>query len=242
MAGLSKGARPGQRGFTLLEVMLAAVLFAIAGTGIYASYAAVLDVAAEAREGSRLAQTGRLVLERMADDLRCAHQPADAGSGDAFIFRIGGEAAEEEPDQSRDPDLERARYTGITLMELVSAESLVFGAGFPEDRLTRVQYVLRRADDAPESSGVLVRRWRAVFSTAPEGEWTEVRMSAAVRELEIAALDAQGNAAQVWRMDDPERPDSTWPRRVRLRLVLARDGIERESAMQVDMLAALREP
>ncbi|MEG6552622.1 prepilin-type N-terminal cleavage/methylation domain-containing protein, partial [Desulfocurvibacter africanus] len=56
-----------QAGFTLLEVMIAAFVMAIAFTGLYGVYAGVMDVAEQVRGQGELLQTGRLVLRQIGD-------------------------------------------------------------------------------------------------------------------------------------------------------------------------------
>lgn len=258
MAALrADGRNRPQAGFTLLEVMIAAFVFAIAFTGIYGVYAGVMDVAEQVRDEGEALQSGRLVLRQIGDDLFGLVPPSrrdqgqDQGQGQAQdqnepALMAGGERREEPPDASRDPDLARSFRQGRIVLELTTCSSLDFEDAARGDRLVRVRYVLRSREDAgvfdDEGPWILVRQERLDPAIRPDGsgpgltgaeevppEWSEVELCDRVMELSLTFRARSGREAETWGTDGLGGPVASdgLPAGVRLRLVVADERRDR---------------
>lgn len=82
-----------RRGFTLLEMLLATVLIAGVVAVVYQMYIGSLEASGEGQKAMALCQTARVVLDRMADDLRAAVFT----NGDFGFGLVGTDGGEENP-------------------------------------------------------------------------------------------------------------------------------------------------
>lgn len=245
MAAVRRGNR--QAGFTLLEVMIAAFVFAIAFTGIFGVYSGVMDVAERVRDEGELLQTGRLVLRQIGDDLAGFHPPiqdqtgqtgSDAGQSLPALVAGGDRAEEDQIDVSRAPDLARSFHPGKIVLELTTSASLDFESERTGDGLVRVQYVLRPRENAGvfEDKGpyTLVRKERLdpdIHSEGdPAGAWTEVELCDRVTELTLTFRARAGQAVESWGITGLGQPvdSGALPASARVRLVLVDDVRGRE--------------
>ena len=75
------------RGYTLVEVMLAAAIVALIMVIIYGAFAGSLKSMKISREGGDVYRKSRLILNRMAQELSCAHLPFEQEiSGIQYAF------------------------------------------------------------------------------------------------------------------------------------------------------------
>jgi len=81
--------RGNNKGFTLVEVLVAAAILALIISIIYAAFAGSIKTMEISTEGGEVYRKARVVLYRMAQEISCAYLPAekdDAGTGShAFI-------------------------------------------------------------------------------------------------------------------------------------------------------------
>ncbi|WP_027367020.1 PulJ/GspJ family protein [Desulfocurvibacter africanus] len=237
-----------QAGFTLLEVMIAAFVMAIAFTGLYGVYAGVMDVAEQVRGQGELLQTGRLVLRQIGDDLAGLHPPAEetqsqsqatqADQSQVVPLLAGGDREEELPDVSRNPDLARSFRRGRIVLELTTCSSLDFEDAARGDKLVRVQYVLRPLEDTgmfdKGKPMRLVRKERLDPDIYPEDSvgdgWTEVELCDRVKELTIGFRARGGQKLDSWGTGGLGQPVTAkaLPASAGVRLVLADEEGRRE--------------
>lgn len=86
---------PKNRGFTLVEVMIAAAILALIMAIIYGAFAGSLKTMEISREGGEVYRKARLILNRMAQEVSCAHLPFEqAISGIQYAF-IGEDREED---------------------------------------------------------------------------------------------------------------------------------------------------
>lgn len=222
-----------QAGFTLLELMVAAALTAIVMTGLYASYAALLDVS-QAADRAGLAQAGRIVMERLRDDLACIYFPLGQKAGDdSFAFVLGTGEPEETEDTG--PSLGKGARSTEVLLDLVVADGLDYGGGFPEDGLWRVQYVLRTFDWGGKRH-TLVRKDKPLATLDQDGTpWRELVLSESVIEWEMGCTDNLGTEKTEWDSSGSESAEALrLPRSVTLNFTLGL-GIPKKFASIVEM-------
>jgi len=83
------------RGFTLVEVMIAAAILALIVSMLYVSFAWSIKTMEISMEGGEIFRKARVVLNRMAQEISCAYLPAEeAHTGAQYAF-IGADKAEE---------------------------------------------------------------------------------------------------------------------------------------------------
>jgi len=89
----------GQSGFTLLEILIAIVIFATLLTTIYASYTGTFRVIDDTESQAEIYQMARIAMERMLEDLESVYiqkgsqQPGSEGS-EENLFQFLGEERE----------------------------------------------------------------------------------------------------------------------------------------------------
>jgi prepilin-type N-terminal cleavage/methylation domain-containing protein len=69
---------PARYGFTLVEIMVATVIFMLFITAVYGTYTAAHSAMTRAEEQEELYQTGRVVLAQLNSELTCTYQAGTA--------------------------------------------------------------------------------------------------------------------------------------------------------------------
>ncbi len=138
-------------GFTLIELMVALAILAIMLTAIYAAFSSAITAMRESRQQDDTLQVGRLVMERIANDLAMAFYRTDAqrrkNPTHAFIGR----------DDERD-DYARDR------LDFTAAGRPLAHDDTPGSDVAELSYYIddtytgRTVDDPYGSGGLLVRR------------------------------------------------------------------------------------
>ena len=208
--GYGKGLDPlrifqGEKGFTLVELLLALFLFALIAGVVFAAFAAVANGVEKGRQSIELYRVGRVALLRMAQEVGAALPPPagtlPAGSDPGFQGKknADGETAHDRIDFLTIP---YRRYT-----DKVPSYELCHVAYYVADNLQGKTALFREEDCSGEEDE---RRERAERATRLE--LTDLAVG-----LEITYYDAEKDYEE-W---PPTRDDqSLLPCRVRLALTL----------------------
>ena len=88
--------RNTSRGFTLVEVLVAAAILALIISIIYGAFAGSIKTMEISTEGGEVYRKARVVLYRMAQEISCAYLPAEQDGVDAGTSAFIGEDRERE--------------------------------------------------------------------------------------------------------------------------------------------------
>ncbi len=216
-------AAAGKEGFTLLEVLIAIAIFAIAVSVVYALYAAILSTVQNA--GDRISQNERvqIAFERMSRDLTGLYHGKEG-------YLLGRDAA----NASDEP-----------ILELVSTAHLSFDPTAPPTALTIIRYyMLERGGDGRFS---LLRSDSPLMPGAqddqPGPEAKRFVLCEGLREIKLRYYDREDRDAAEWEriaengeeIDDADR----FPARVSIELVFPagpEDGDKTETYAAAVML------
>lgn len=220
------------RGFTLLELIVALAVMSVALVGLYQVFSTTLAVSADVDEITQVEQTGRLALAQIVDDLASA-APVEEGSGETTPG-MGG------PPSFAIGDFEM----GEAVLALTTASSLDFDADFPNHGLYDVRYVLEPMEGPEGEETGLYRLMRLELPYAGlthQFEEAELELADMVVGLEIAELDAQGQAIdpELAGLDEAE-PEAAGGLPERCRIVLTirnpESGRERTLSRSVSLI------
>jgi general secretion pathway protein J len=143
----------GHSGFTLLEILIAIVIFATLLTTIYASYTGTFRVINDTELQAEIYRTARITMERMIEDLesvyiqkgsRHAHSEGDRGSSFQFF-------GEEREIMGRRADT----------LRFISSAHIDFSGKDPGCGATRIGYYIKESED--RESFVLYRSDNPLF-------------------------------------------------------------------------------
>jgi type II secretion system protein J len=197
--------RRGRGGFTLLEVLVAVALSAVAMMAVFSMFDTVTGLAADVarKEG---AHYDSLAFEAVFfDDLRSLYLDKTDQA-----FRFGGNNAGLLDEAGR-------------VMAFATTASLAAGKENPPFSVQRVEYVVREREDG---SRVLVRRERPYCGLMGDWEWADAAVLAGFEDLDVEYFDAtDGSFADRWQGTNP-------PRAVRVEVTWAG---ERKDVFEVDM-------
>jgi type II secretion system protein J len=195
-------------GFTLLEVVIAITILALAFTGLYSTFSSTLDTTEAVETERDVEQAARLGLMRIADDLASIYyQEVEGDYEDSPYSLKGGET--EASDQ------------GGTVLELSTSSSLDFNMIFPSLQINRVSYALEKQSDS-ESHFQLIRRELPFTDLGGEGQERTIEVVEDVEELTLSFLDGEGQMQSQWDSEASEG-ETRLPRLVQIRLKLAGD-------------------
>lgn len=188
-----------ERGFTLLEVLIAVVVLAIVLTVIYRSYWLCSKNVAQAQEQSDFYQSARLALRRLSDDVMCAYAPLgekDEGGGDK-----ASPPPQDSSDESSDSEgggATSTKFKGFDggegeeardTLELVTMANLSRGAAAQYEPCDLRYSVEERGADA----AALVRT-----TTTESGESESVDLAPNVKGFDLKFWDADGEEHDSW--------------------------------------------
>ncbi|MFO7839689.1 MAG: prepilin-type N-terminal cleavage/methylation domain-containing protein [Desulfosalsimonadaceae bacterium] len=209
-----------EKGFTLLEILVAIFIFAVVMTTIYASFNAVVSKNEAVRQGRGLYDMGRNCLERMAEDFSAIYveqpplyEPPDYNDpDDPYRF-----VAEEEIEASE--TFSRVRF---------AADAHLPMGGETEDGLAEIVYYVEKSGQ--EQSGFVLRRSDTVFAYDAEEFRDEQAADPVVcknvQKFSLIFLDKDGEETSDWDSGENMGKYAT-PRAVKIELELAEGAAAR---------------
>ena len=215
--GFMTGVTVEQKGFTLLEILVAIFIFAIVMTTIYASFTAVVSKNEAVEQGRGLYEMGRNCLERMTEDF-------------AAIY-VERPPQYEPPDYDDRPD----PYRFVAEEEVVASETFsrvrfAADAHLPmgeekEDGLAEIVYYVEQSGQS--EPGFVLRRSDRVFAYDAE-EFRQAKASDPVvcrnvQEFSLVFLDGDGEETSGWD-SEADRGQYATPRTVKIALTLAKEN------------------
>lgn len=209
--------RQPQRGFTLIEVLLAVSLLLGVATAVYTSMATSFETKKMVSQLNDRHHEARQVIGRMAKELRQAFLRAELNQalreeGPTMVTRFLGQDDE---------------------LYFQTTAHLRLQAGSRESDQCEVQYFLRRANrDTPFKDGqTLYRRESKRLDDDPEKGGSVWPVLDGVKELKFEYWDdAKEIGDDAWQADWDSNDNNTLPARIRITLVLAS---ERENGKDV---------
>lgn len=186
--------RPGRAGFTLLEVLVAVALSAVAMMAVFTMFDTVTGLAVDVARNES-AHYDNLAFEAVLfDDLRSLYLDEKDRA-----FRFDGNNAGLLDEESR-------------VMSFATTASLASEREAPPLSVQRVEYVLREREDGVRE---LVRRERPYCGLLGDWEWADAAVLEGFEDLDVGYLDAtDGSFADQWRGTAPPqtlRVEVTWP-------------------------------
>jgi general secretion pathway protein J len=126
-------------GFTLLEILIAIVIFATLLTTIYASYTGTFKVINDTESQAEIYRTARIAMERMIEDLESAYvqkgsRQASSEGGKENLFQFLGEERE---------IMGRRADT----LRFISSAHIDFSGKDPGCGATRISYYVKESED-----------------------------------------------------------------------------------------------
>lgn len=211
-------------GFTLIEILVALSISAIAILAVFGIFSQVSAVAEDIAIQTKLGQAGRTLILRLRTDLHALYRPSGkkAGFGDQALF-----SGEQPPE-----DLLEAH----TLLDFVSCSSLSFAPHFPKHSINRISYSLEPGGEENELYQLI--RQEIAHATVP-GDARRVQrltMSRSVAAFELEFFQDQALPPQSsWNRDAFRPEDQIWPDVLAIRLTLS-DG---EAAKDFETLVSV---
>ncbi|MBI3328569.1 MAG: prepilin-type N-terminal cleavage/methylation domain-containing protein [Nitrospinae bacterium] len=201
-----------ERGFTLLEVLVALAIFAMILAILFGTYAASVERAEHSRERAQVYHEARVLLELMANDLRATYmtEPIEQSQQTlqqpkARSYTFIGEDFEED----------RLPFDKLTLYALLPS----LRPDTPEVEVCRIAYSLE--PKAPPAQGKILFR-RVNCSLDPEATEEEhvFPLTDVVRGLGFTYYDEQGHERSAWDSRDGQA-GKRLPTQVKIMLMLA---------------------
>lgn len=152
-----------ERGFTLMEIILATVLFSLLMASYYEVFTGVLELEEYARESRSFANVGPAVLDLIEDDIHSLYIHPRAN--DAFPFRGNDDAMSSQPSDSFDFVSTRASI----------GEEQIFGDSWTKSPVNEIGYRVARSSTNRDSRRLFRRESYYVDGTPLDGgEYYEV--------------------------------------------------------------------
>jgi hypothetical protein len=214
-----------------VEVVVAVAIMAIVFTGLWGTYAGVMNAAGNVEDAVAVEQEGRAILTQLADDLGSLHFPLENSGAPDYPYHLSA------------PEFEEPWPPGEPILELATCARLDFSTAFPGRGVVKARYLLlpSRAEAAGLAGHVedpmrLYRRQLDNPGLARE-PWNAVELSDRVRELRLTWIDHGGEEHLSWssRERATQGGEEVLPSRARLVLVLERQGVRREFSLLVDL-------
>lgn len=152
----------GKRGFTLIEMLVAFSVFTVVMTGVYLSFSIGLSVWKREQGQVETYQNGRIVLKRIAKELRCIIAPEHAN-----VFFV---------EELADEEHKNAKFIGQN--ERITFFSL------RDDSLVEITYCLHKEQEGNELS-ILERSERKPL----EEEKKLIQIASNIQELDFEYFD-----------------------------------------------------
>ena len=196
------------RGFTLLEILIAIFIFAIIATTLFASYSAILSGNKTTDQGTAVYEMAKNCLKRMIVDLESIHlslppgySPPDLG-GPSELYRIVG-------------DIFDIQGTAFPRLRFTSLAHVSFGEKTQKGIAEIVYYV--QADD---DHYVLKRADNLYPYQEFEEKDRDPILCKNLKSLEFKYYDQEGTAHDLWDSDDEDFGYST-PKAIGIKIELA---------------------
>lgn len=188
------GRRPSRAGFTLLEVLVAVALSAVAMMAVFSMFGTVTGVAADVARKEAGHYDGLAFEAILFDDLRSLY----FDKGDTEFRFLGNNAGLQDE--------------GRRVLAFATSASLASGQERPPLSVQRVEYVLREGADGERE---LVRRERPYSGLMGDWEWLDAAVLAGFEDLDVGYLDpADGRFVDQWQGAVPPpalRVEVLWP-------------------------------
>jgi general secretion pathway protein J len=187
-----------QRGFTLLELLVAMAIFAIIGLAATGGLNAVIDQSAAAKRSLTELNELQRAMRFLTTDLYELHPRAvrdELGRGDEAALIANGQ------------DVYLIRF---------SREGWRNPAGLPRSTIQRVQYRLEEE--------TLIREYWPVLDRTLAAEPIALELLEGVTELEFEYLDYTDQWQTQWPPVKPGGDTELWPRAIRINLTLRNTG------------------
>jgi len=192
------------RGFTLLEILIAIAILALVVSSLYGAYSGTLDTTEMVESVRDVDQVARLALMQMVDDFKCLYYQKAGEEDKESPYSFGGVA--------------EAEGEGGAIVAFATTSRLDFGMTFPSQRINRVSYVLEKQPDN-EKLYRLVRKEVPFADLSGEGQEILVEIADGVESLSLTYFSENGQQLSQW----DSKAEGLLPRLVRIRLRMAGD-------------------
>jgi type II secretion system protein J len=203
----ASGARrfaPRNRGFTLLEILIAVAILALVVSSLYGAYSGTLETTEMVERIRDVDQVARLALMQMADDFKSLYYKKAQGEDEESPYSFGGGMAGEGEEGA--------------IVEFATTSHLGFDLTFPSQRINRVSYVLEKQPDN-EKLYRLVRKELPFADLPGERQEVEIEIADEVESLTLTYFNQDGQTFSQW----DSKAEGLLPRLVEIRLQLAGD-------------------
>ena len=194
-----------QKGFTLLEIMLALFIFSVVLSIIYAAYTGTFRNINETESQSELYQMARITLERMREDLESVYLPPPVGDEEFEEegFWSTGFLGKSEEIDGRSADT----------LRFLSTAHLVFDEEDKEAGVAQIVYDVIESEEEEEGF-VLYRSDRSEFEQGvDEEEGAGLVLCEGIRAINLIYYDDSGQDYEGWDSMEAEE-DARLPARV----------------------------
>ena len=183
-----------ERGFTLLEILIAIFIFATILSILYTSYTGTLRNIRETEYQVEIYQMARITLERMVEDLESA-----------YISPIA------ELTKSKETTLQQSDFLGenteineksVDSLNFTSRGHIVFEEEDKEIGSVRIAYYVR--EDEEEDSFILYRSDVPAFNEQPETGTSGLILCDRLYSIDFTFYDEKGEAFESWNSSTDE--------------------------------------
>jgi len=196
------------RGFTLLEILIALFIFGVIVTTIFGSFQFVFGSADAVEKGMTDYEMAKDCFNRIISDLQALHvsqtpayrPPEDAENQDPY--RILGDVT-----FSGESGFGRLRFTSLAHVPL------------GKDKRMGIAEIIYYAEDQIDGSHVIKRSDRIDFTEPYEEINNDPILCDNVRSLEFTFIDSEGEEGNIWNSDSNDFDYAT-PRAIRVKLTL----------------------
>jgi general secretion pathway protein J len=190
-----KDSKPSQKGFTLLEVLIAMFIFAVVLSTLYVAYTGTFRNIEETESQADLYQMARIVLERMTEDLESVYMAAQTKEA------TGEETVEEDQSTRFVGTMAETEGKRLDTLRFASKAHIVFNGGEPYPGTAEIVYYVRE-NSGEEGGFTLYRTDRANFLHREEeatGGWI---LCDHLYAIQFTYYDEQGGAYDNWDSTD----------------------------------------
>jgi len=190
------------RGFTLLEILIAIAILALVVSSLYGAYSGTLDTTEMVESIRDVDQVARLALMQMVDDFKCLYYQKAGEEDKESPYSFGG--------------VTEAEGEGGAIVAFATTSRLDFGMTFPSQRINRVSYIMEKQPDN-EKLYRLVRKELPFADLSGGREEISVEIADGVESLSLTYFDKDGQQFSQW----DSKTEGLLPRLVHIRLQMA---------------------